>query len=221
MSLKERELAPDPNRWLAIWEIASVTSSGLIALWTIEVFARYQQWIGLLPILLAIGLMIFSQRLRGETPRVLGFRFDNFWQASRLVLLPTVVAIVVIAGAVWLLQGQLAVRDFRVRLLFLPAWTLLQQYALQGFVNRRAILLFGTGLKSTLVVGLVFGILHLPSLPLAVLAFLGAMIWGRIYQQQPNLFALTLSHAAVSLVLSLILPASLTPFLRLGYKYFG
>ena len=223
LPMENNELLPanNPSKQLALWEIVSVTSSALIALWVVQVFARHKYWIGAIPVGLALGLMFISHRIRGETARDLGFRFDNFLPALRLVLLPTVIAVAVILLLAWIYGGRLTISPFRWRLLFVPLWALFQQYALQGFVNRRAQILFGTGSTSALFSALVFCLLHLPSPLLAVLTLVGAFVWSITYQRQPNLFALAVSHTVVSLVLSLFLPVNLTPMLRIGSKYFG
>jgi membrane protease YdiL (CAAX protease family) len=98
---------------------------------------------------------------------------------------------------------------------------LFQQYVLNGFINRRAQLALGKGLKSIALVAVVFGLLHLPNPLLAVLTFIGGMIWATVYQRRPNLFALALSHAVVSITLALTISPNLLNSLRVGFKYFG
>jgi membrane protease YdiL (CAAX protease family) len=98
---------------------------------------------------------------------------------------------------------------------------LFQQYALQGYINRRAQIIFGTGWASASVVGLLFAVIHLPNPVLFALTLAGGTIWAFIYQRTPNLFALALSHAVVSVTVALLFPPEWINSLRVGFKYFG
>jgi membrane protease YdiL (CAAX protease family) len=102
-----------------------------------------------------------------------------------------------------------------------PLWALFQQFILQGFINRRAQMVLGPGLRSILLVAIVFSVVHLPNLPLAGITLLGGLVWAAVYQREPNLFALALSHSIVSIALALWLPPNLINSLRVGFKYFG
>lgn len=206
---------------LALWEIVSVVISGLIAEWVVLSFVGQSKLIAAIPVVMALGLMWLSHHERGETWRELGFRKDNFLSACRLLLLPTAAALTVIIIAGWLTNPNLSVGNFRPRFLWLPLWALFQQYALNGFINQRAQIALGKGAKSILLVGIVFSLLHLPNPLLAVVTLLGGFIWAAAYQRQPNLFALALSHSAVSITIALTVSPNLFNSLRVGFKYFG
>ncbi|MEK6282250.1 MAG: CPBP family glutamic-type intramembrane protease [Acidobacteriota bacterium] len=208
-------------RGLAAWEIVSVITSCLIAEWVVLAFVGRSKSIIAIPVLLAVGLMVISHRERGETFRDIGFRIDNFPGALRLLLLPTVAAILLIIAFAYVANHSLAIAPWRPRFFALPLWALFQQYALNGFINRRAQIAFGQGFGSVLVVGLAFSLVHLPNPFLAALTLTGGIVWAAAFQRQPNLFALALSHSAVSITLALVLSPTWLNSLRVGFKYFG
>ena len=206
------------GRTLAAWEIVSVVVSCLIAEWVVLAFVGRSKLVLAVPIALALALMISSHRAYGESARDVGFRWDNFVAAIKLLLLPTLAAIVIVI----VVSRNVSPRDpGRWRFLLVPLWALFQQYALQGYINRRAQIVFGTGWTSAIVVGLLFAVIHLPNPVLFALTLAGGTIWAFIYQRTPNLFALALSHAVVSVTVALLFPPEWVNSLRVGFKYFG
>ena len=215
------------GRQLAAWEIASIVSSILIAEWIAASVAGGSRFIVAIPITLAFAFTIVSHRLRNETLRDLGFRFDNFLQSGLLLLLPMVlVAVVCLALGRWF-GGQMNFQRWHAgtpiigQLALGFGWGLTQQYVLQGFINRRAQLVLGKGWLSVLLVAAVFSALHLPNVWLVVATFTGGVVWSAVYQRAPNLFALAVSHSLMTWVIVSTLPPSALHHLRIGFKYFG
>ncbi len=215
------------DRQLAAWEIASVVSSMLIAEWIAASVAGGSRLVVAIPITLAFAFMITSHRLRSETLRDLGFRFDNFARAGMLLLIPmAVTAVLCLVVGRWFgrrpdFSNWHAGTPIIVQLVLGFGWGLAQQYVLQGFINRRAQLFSNQGWLSVLLVAAVFAVLHLPNVWLVVATFAGGVVWALVYQRAPNLFALAVSHSVMTWVVVSTLPTSALHHLRIGFKYFG
>jgi len=213
-------------RALAAWEIASVVASVLVAEWVVFAFASDGSPALLFPVATVLAFMFLSHRARGETARDVGWRLDNFWSAARLLALPMLAFVVLMVCVGWLTSYLDFARWEGGQSLFgVPAlsllWGPLQQYALQGFVNRRAQEVFGRGWTSVTVVALVFALLHMPNPLLTLVTFAGGLLWAWVYQRAPNLLALGLSHGLMTWVLISSVPPAALHNLRVGFKYFG
>src|SRR5215212_151500 len=115
-------------RTLAFWEIVSIASTALIAVWAVLALAT-SRWVLVVPVVLAFSFIILSHRIRGETARALGWRTDNFLEAVRLLIPPMLVVAFVMALIGWF-KGSLrfAYPEKSSALLWLPfvgiAWGL-------------------------------------------------------------------------------------------------
>ena len=214
------------ERALAAWEIVAASTSALVAEWVVYALAGGGTLPLLFPVATAVAFMLLSHLARGETAREVGWRLDNFWSAARL-LLPVMLGVSAVLVSVGWYAGTLDFARWEggQSILGVPAlsilWGPLQQYALQGFINRRAQVVLGRGVSSVLLVGLLFGLFHLPNPWLSLATFAAGLFWAWVYQRAPNLLAVGLSHGLMTWVFISSVPPAALHNLRVGYKYFG
>lgn len=212
-------------------EVASVIASVFITTWMIIPLQPNLRWLVAVPGVLALLLIINSHRVRGERPSEIGFTLRHFGKTLRLVALPTVAACAVLAAIGYSANSFHRTSHFWSNLGFLPVWGLMQQYVLQGFIYRRMRFLFvdenAAQAKqqrrinlAILATAFVFALVHAPNLALMCLTLIGALFWSWVYERAPNLLALGLSHAIISLMLMTALPPWLLPSMSVGYKHF-
>jgi hypothetical protein len=204
------------------WEISSVIASILIGEWIVLAFAPQNKILLVFPVFLCVGLILFSIRFRGESWSDLGLRLDNFWPSVWLLVVPMVIVAALILAVGWQFGSiRFDRHNMFAWLAGLVVWAVVQQFILQCYINRRVQLVLGRGLRTTIVVAVIFAALHLPNPWLMVATFVGGLIWAAVFQFEPNLPALALSHAVMSMLLAMSLPNWVLNNLRIGYRYFG
>jgi membrane protease YdiL (CAAX protease family) len=208
-----------------ILEIAFVVVCVLTVEWVVLPVFGKKSVVGLVPVLAAFVAMVVSHVIRRESPREIGWRLDNF-RRSLVVLIPPMIAATTFLIVVGCSLGSLKFGEVNLNwpllwtFLGLFVWGLMQQYPLQGFINRRAQMAWGTGSASVVFVASIFALLHLPNLWLTIATFLSGLMWAWVYQRVPNLLALALSHAVLTVILVLTVPYSALHGLKVGYGYF-
>jgi membrane protease YdiL (CAAX protease family) len=224
MEMTESYAAED--RSLAAWEIVAASTSALVAEWVVGTLVGRGRLLLLVPVATAVVFMLVSHRVRGESARAVGWRLDNFGEAGRL-LLPPMLAVSALLVAVGWYAGTLDFGRWEggQSIMGVPGlslvWGPLQQYALQGFINRRAQVALGRGSLSVLLVGLLFALFHLPNPWLMFATFAGGLLWAWVYQRAPNILAVGLSHSLMTWVMISSVPPGALDNLRVGFKYFG
>jgi len=204
-------------------EITIVILCALCVEWLVLPFTK-NPFLVALPIIIAVGFIFFSHRRNNESIKEIGYRFDNFFECWRFLVLPMLGFCFALAFIGWTLGslrfGELFGWAFLKKYVWLFVWGLIQQHALQAFFNRRAQAVWGKGLASVLAAATIFALLHLPNVWLTVATFFGGVMWASVYQRVPNLFALALSHGVMSTVLVLSAPPAAMHGMRVGYNYF-
>jgi membrane protease YdiL (CAAX protease family) len=218
-------------RLVTLIEITSVIGSVLLIVWAIAPLFPQTRWLMIPPGIFAFSLILYSHHIRRESWSEIGFTSRHFRPALRLLATP-----VLIGGSVLMLFGYFQnsfhrSTHFELNLIVVPAWGIVQQYVLQGYVYRRVRqLLVHDQLKvelrkrrlrlSQLSTAGLFALVHLPNLTLTLLTFLAAVIWSWVYERAPNLWALGLSHGLLSLMLMHSSPTWLLQSMSVGYKHF-
>lgn len=134
-----------------------------------------------------------------------GMRFDNFSRSLLAHLSFAAVAGVFIILFGWA-RGIAVPATFWFLLPIYFVWGFAQQFALQNMVARNLASLFPNVFFRALLVAACFGLVHLPSFPLAALSFVAGLFFIVLYDAFPNLFAVGIAHGLVgSLVFYVLL----------------
>ena len=171
----------------------------------------------------AIGLLailVFTHRIAGEGIRDIGFRWDTFRPACRLLIPAVVIAAAAILASAWLLD-ELRFPPWEKtipRCAQILALGIAQQYVLVGFFFKRLERVTGPTLAPW-ITALVFALLHLPNVFLVVVTFFAGGVACLIYRRAPNIWANGLAHGFLSVLLYYALPRSVTGGLRVGMEY--
>ncbi len=216
-------------RTVAAHEVGSVISSVFLTLWLIIPLQPPFKWMWGIPGVLALALIVNSHRVRGESLRQLGLSMDDFGRALKLLVLPTLIAIILFVSIGLMTETYQHRQDFSLTLILLPIWGLVQQLILQGFIYRRVrYLLVGDGESGNrsrvnlaiVLTALLFSLAHAPNPALMVLTLAGGLIWSWVYERAPNLPALALSHGLMSGLVITSLPPWILHSMSVGYKHF-
>jgi hypothetical protein len=205
-----------PARLLAIAQVLLIIGLVLLIIWVVKPLGRPELDLSLRVL---VGVLVLgSPWLHGDSRQRLGLRLDTFW-AALARLLP----ISLLAAGVSLLAGYYlaaidppdnAALDFA----YYFVWATAQQYALQSVILLR---LEDGGLQgsSPLAAASLFSLVHAPNPGLLILTFLGGLLWCSTFRRHPNLFAVSLSHAVLAVVVSWTLPPEATAGYRIGPAY--
>ena len=154
---------------------------------------------------------------RGEDPREIGWTGRAFGRALA-GLTPFVLVTVGASVALGAAMGSLRppeIDSLGLRLLKTTAWGVAQQYGLVAIFYRGLLQLLPERTARVAAAAL-FALFHLPNPLLTVLTLGAGWVSCTVYRRAPNLWALGLAHAIVSMVVSRSLPLAWTGGMRVG-----
>jgi membrane protease YdiL (CAAX protease family) len=205
-------------------EILTVVFCVVAIEWIILPFTK-NAFVIAIPIVIILVVVILSHIKRKETPKAVGWNLIDFLETLKLLVIPTLIFCVILVLVGWF-AGSLRFQEiwhisFLEKCLKVFIGAMLQQHLIQAFFDRRAEMVWEKGTISIFVVALIFSLLHLPNFWLVIFTFVAGIVWVSVYQKRQNLFALSLSHFVLSLVLSLSISSDVLQGMRVGYNYFG
>jgi hypothetical protein len=185
-------------------------------IWRLQISRREAWWI--FPIWVVVSFLVHR-----DTPKTLGWRADNLVVATRRATVVFAIFAVAICaaglslGALHRLPAHLIDGH---RFLGYCAFCLLQQVALNSFLNNRLLNAFGKPLPSALASGLIFAALHWPNPVLVPLTFIGGVAMGWLFATERNILPLTLGQGVMGALVLWAFPMAWHHSMRVGPGYY-
>ena len=203
-------------RWVVALEVAGMAVLVPAFIWDFQ-FRWPRSWI-VFPVWLALSFLAHR-----DTPKTLGWRADNFWPATR----PAFVFFVVLAAVLLLLAVALGtiqppplhLFSFRRVALYL-AFCLLQQVALQSFLNNRLLAVCSHRGFSSLLAGVIFAAAHWPNPVLVPATLIGGAALAWLFARERNILPLVIGQALIGSLLWVCFPVEWHHRMRVGPGYY-
>lgn len=126
--------------------------------------------------------------------QVWGVRLDNFLSALRDQLIFALPAAVLLIACGIRFRFFPPPNTFWVAFLLYPVWGMAQQFVLQNFVVRNLKNLISSRCLRSLLAALLFGLVHVPRIPIVAMAVIAAFFLTMIYERRPNIWAVGCVH---------------------------
>lgn len=202
-------------RWLSIADVICVPALIILFIWRWQ-FTHRGTWI-LFPVWIGVSFLVHR-----DTPKTLGWRADNLKPAAREAGIFFGVAIAIVLaldlvrgipkGVTWGAAAQHLWAYF--------AFCLLQQVALNSFLNNRLISLISQPWLSSILAGLVFASAHWPNPVLVPITLVGGVAMAWLFRRNRNILPLALGQAIVGSLLVWAFPPAWMHHLRVGPGYY-
>lgn len=149
--------------------------------------------------------------------RTWGIRFDTFFSSIPAYIAFAIPAALILCAYAWFKDALPLPASFWYLLALYPLWGFAQQFALQNLLARNLINVFPNVILRSLIVAIIFGLAHVPSPELTVLAAVAGFFFTMIYHKYPNLFVLGITHGIVGALVFYIVLGSDKWAVLMGY----
>lgn len=204
------------RRWLALADVIGMPALILLFIWRLQFSEPASWWI--FPAWLAASFLF-----QGDTAKTLGWRGDNLGAALREAgIFFSIVFLLLLAMGLGFHGGSAAAgRELGARHLWdYFAFCLLQQVALNSFLNNRMIFLLSRRWLSSLATGAIFAAAHWPNPVLVPVTFVGGTGMAWLFERNRNILPLAAGQAIAGALLGWSFPAAWHHNLRVGPGYF-
>jgi membrane protease YdiL (CAAX protease family) len=180
--------------------------------------AHPQSWI-ILP-----AWLVASFLLHRDTPKTLGWRADNLWPATRqgLILFAVFAAVVCAAGlALGALHHLPEHLIDRRRFLGYFSFCLLQQVAVNSYLNNRFLSVVQSPAVAALFASIIFAAMHWPNPVLIPVTLIGGFGMCLLFARERNILPLTLGQAILGGLVWWAFPIAWHHGMRVGPGYYS
>ncbi len=209
-------MSPRLLRFLGIVDVVGVPLFIGWYIWRLQ-FTAPRSWI-----VFAIWLPA-SFVLHRDTPKTMGWRADNIWPATKqaAVAFGLMVAVLILTGLVLHAPRHIPAHLVSPRRLWSYfAFCVLQQVALNSFLNNRLMFLIRDRRLSSLLTGAIFAACHWPNPVLVPLTLIGGTVMAWLFARQRNILPLAVGQAILGSLAWWSFPLAWHHHLRVGPGYF-
>lgn len=205
-----------PLRLIPLMEALAFSAYVSWYIWQLQDAAWYS-WI-VFPVWLVASFL-----LNKDTPRSLGWRADNLWSATKLsteVLLPCALAVVLTGFFLGAAHRSILPLLIPRRFFGYMAFCLLQQVGLNSLVTNRVVTAMGGPVRASLVVGLLFALLHWPNPVLVPLTAIGGILMSWLFVKERNILPIAVWQGILGTLVWWAFPVAWHHAMRVGPGFY-
>ena len=179
--------------------------------------STWSSWI-VFPVWLAASFLLHQ-----DTPKTLGWRADNFWNATKrsaVVFVPFIIGLCIVGLALGGLHRPSNHLLIPKHFFGYMAFCLLQQVGLNSYVTNRLFAATGSPLRASLIAGTIFAALHWPNPVLVPLTWIGGIAMSWLFARERNILPLTLGQGILGTLVWWAFPVVWHHAMRVGPGFY-